>query len=60
MAQMTKCIVCEKCEFPKLRCVFYKDGIPFDIVNEIKDCEHFTEKLFENSLSEGLPYAKGR
>lgn len=58
---MTKCIVCEKCNFPELKCEIYENGIPQEIVNEISDCRYYERKSsVHHSDDEDLPIAKGR
>lgn len=61
MAKVTKCMVCQKCKFPELRCEIYKKGIPYDIVNELADCKHYEQKSFTSHQDDDeLPTAKGR
>ncbi len=58
---MTRCAVCNKCEFPKFKCEIYKEDIPHDILVEIIDCEYYELRpSAKHPDDDDLPRAKGR
>lgn len=58
MAKTPKCCSCRHCNWIKMICKFYNYGIPTDIMNETKPCEHYTAEKYE--IDEDLPIAKGK
>lgn len=60
MARMPKCSGCQNCDPIKVTCIKYKEGIPKDILIELKLCKYYIEEESEEDYSEDVIIAKGR
>lgn len=58
MAYVPKCISCKQFNFEKMSCEIHSNGIPKDIMNEVKTCEHYSPEKVKSE--DDLPIAKGR
>ena len=43
MADAVKCCICKHYEFGSNKCSIYPDGIPKDIITQIKDCPQYSK-----------------